>query len=230
MLVCEGVCKAYRNRYTGQYFPVLKDVSLSINYNETVALMGKSGSGKSTLAKIILHLEKPDNGRVIFGNEDICRMNSRKLFEFRRSVQFISQRPESFLDPMMTLKQSIDEALFVHGLRIDSEKINNMLELVKLNNSLLQRYPHQVSGGEIQRICIARALLLEPKLLILDEPTSMLDVSVQAQVMHLLKDIKAKHDISYLYITHDFRLAKWLCDRVETIVEGSLNSNVQYYV
>ena len=80
MLVCEGVCKAYRNRYTSQYFPVLKDVSLSINYNETVALMGKSGSGKSTLAKIILHLEKPDKGRVIFGNEDICRMNSRKLF------------------------------------------------------------------------------------------------------------------------------------------------------
>ncbi|MGM9568830.1 MAG: ATP-binding cassette domain-containing protein, partial [Phascolarctobacterium sp.] len=161
--------------------------------------------------------------KVFLGNEEITKMKGQKLFEFRRNVQFISQRPESFLDPMMTLGQSIDEALIIHSLKKDNEKIGDMLELVKLNTSLLQRYPHQVSGGEIQRICLVRALLLEPKLLILDEPTSMLDVSVQAQIMHLLKGIKAKRNLSYLYITHDVRLAEWLCDRVVTIVDGRLS-------
>lgn len=222
MLRCEGVCKSYKNRKTGQWFPVLQDVYLSVATNEAVALMGKSGSGKSTLAKILLRMENADRGKVFLGSEEITKMKGQKLFEFRRNVQFISQRPESFLDPMMTLGQSIDEALIVHSLKKDNEKLGGMLELVKLNTSLLQRYPHQVSGGEIQRICLVRALLLEPKLLILDEPTSMLDVSVQAQIMHLLKEIKAKRKLSYLYITHDRRLAEWLCDRVVTIVEGKL--------
>lgn len=222
MLRCEGVCKSYKNRKTGQWFPVLQDVYLSVATNEAVALMGKSGSGKSTLAKIFLRMENADRGKVFLGSEEITKMKGQKLFEFRRNVQFISQRPESFLDPMMTLGQSIDEALIVHSLKKDNEKLGGMLELVKLNTSLLQRYPHQVSGGEIQRICLVRALLLEPKLLILDEPTSMLDVSVQAQIMHLLKEIKAKRKLSYLYITHDRRLAEWLCDRVVTIVDGKL--------
>lgn len=222
MLRCEGVYKSYKNRKTGQWFPVLQDVYLSVATNEAVALMGKSGSGKSTLAKILLRMENADRGKVFLGSEEITKMKGQKLFEFRRNVQFISQRPESFLDPMMTLGQSIDEALIVHSLKKDNEKLGGMLELVKLNTSLLQRYPHQVSGGEIQRICLVRALLLEPKLLILDEPTSMLDVSVQAQIMHLLKEIKAKRKLSYLYITHDRRLAEWLCDRVVTIVEGKL--------
>ncbi|MDY2637656.1 MAG: dipeptide/oligopeptide/nickel ABC transporter ATP-binding protein [Phascolarctobacterium sp.] len=225
MLTCEGVCKSYRNRNTGTYFPVLQDVNMNIAANEAVALMGKSGSGKSTLAKILLRLENADQGRVLFDNEDITKMKGRKLFEFRRNVQFISQRPESFLDPMMTLGQSIEEALVIHGLRIEHARIDKMLELVKLNAGLLQRYPHQVSGGEIQRICVVRALLLEPKLLVLDEPTSMLDVSVQAQVMHLFKEIKEKSNISYLYITHDLRLAKWLCNRVVTIVDGRLSNS-----
>ena len=223
MLICEGVCKNYTNRNSGEYFTVLQDVHMSIAANEAVALMGRSGSGKSTLAKILLRLEKADKGKVLFQKENIAQLSGRKLFEFRCDVQFISQRPESFLDPMMKLGESIEEALIIHGQKKDDEKIGAMLDLVKLNTSLLQRYPHQVSGGEIQRICIARALLLEPKLLILDEPTSMLDVSIQAQIMHLLKEIKAKNNISYLYITHDMRLAEWLCDRVVTIVNGRVS-------
>ena len=137
-------------------------------------------------------------------------------------MQFISQRPESFLDPRQTLGSSLREAFTVFNLPYDEEKIKEMLDLVKLNIELLQRYPHQVSGGEIQRICLVRALLLEPKLLILDEPTSMLDISVQAQILHLLRDIRKEKQLAYLFITHDKQLAEWLCDRVLHIEQGFL--------
>ena len=137
-------------------------------------------------------------------------------------MQFISQRPESFLDPRQTLGSSLREEFTVFNLPYDEEKIKEMLDLVKLNAELLQRYPHQVSGGEIQRICLVRALLLEPKLLILDEPTSMLDISVQAQILHLLRDIREEKQLAYLFITHDKQLAEWLCDRVLHIEQGQL--------
>lgn len=222
MLKAENISKSFIDRSSGKTFELLHDVSLEIKAGEAVALMGGSGSGKSTLARILLRLLSCDSGKIYFQGQNITQATGKDLSIFRRSVQFISQRPESFLDPRQTLGSSLREAFTVFNLSYDEDKIKAMLDLVKLNAELLQRYPHQVSGGEIQRICLVRALLLEPKLLILDEPTSMLDISVQAQILHLLRDIRQEKQLAYLFITHDKQLAKWLCDRVLHIDQGQL--------
>lgn len=222
MLKAENISKSFIDRSSGKTFELLHDVSLEIKAGEAVALMGGSGSGKSTLARILLRLLSCDSGKIYFQGQNITQATGKDLSIFRRNVQFISQRPESFLDPRQTLGSSLQEAFIVFNLPYDEEKIKEMLDLVKLNAELLQRYPHQVSGGEIQRICLVRALLLEPKLLILDEPTSMLDISVQAQILHLLRDIRREKQLAYLFITHDKQLAKWLCDRVLHIDQGQL--------
>lgn len=222
MLKAENICKSFVDRSSGKRFTLLDNVSLEIGVGEAVALMGGSGSGKSTLARILLRLVPCDSGKIFFFDREITQAKNSALQQFRKSVQFISQRPESFLDPRQTLGQSVVEALQVFSLPYDAGKVEEMLELVKLNKELLERYPHQVSGGEIQRICLARALLLEPQLLILDEPTSMLDISVQAQILHLLRDIRKQKHIAYLFISHDKRLSDWLCDRVVRIESGRI--------
>lgn len=224
MLKAENISKSFIDRSSGKNFELLHDVSLEIKAGEAVALMGGSGSGKSTLARILLRLLPCDSGKIYFQEQEISNAAGKDLKNFRRNVQFISQRPESFLDPRQTLDCSLKEAFTVFNLSYDEDKIKVMLDLVKLNAELLQRYPHQVSGGEIQRICLVRALLLEPKLLILDEPTSMLDISVQAQILHLLRDIREEKQLAYLFITHDKQLADWLCDRVLHIEQGQLIS------
>lgn len=220
MLKAEHISKSFINRSSGRSFPVLQDVNLHIAAGEAVALMGGSGSGKSTLARILLRLITCDKGKLYFCGQNITQLKGTKLHGFRRNVQFISQRPENFLDPCKKLGTSLKEAFTVFSLSYNEEKVKEMLDLVKLNKELLERYPHQVSGGEVQRICIARALLLEPKLLILDEPTSMLDISVQAQILHLLSDIRTEKHLAYLFITHDSQLATWLCDRLIRIEQG----------
>lgn len=222
MLKAENISKSFIDRSSGKTFELLHNVSLEIKCGEAVALMGGSGSGKSTLARILLRLLSCDSGKIYFQGQTITQATGKDLSIFRRNVQFISQRPESFLDPRQTLGSSLREAFIVFNLPYDEEKIKEMLDLVKLNAELLQRYPHQVSGGEIQRICLVRALLLEPMLLVLDEPTSMLDISVQAQILHLLRDIRQEKQLAYLFITHDKQLAKWLCDRVLHIDQGQL--------
>lgn len=222
MLKAENISKSFIDRSSGKSFRLLQDVSLGIAPGEAVALMGGSGSGKSTLARLLLRLLPCDTGKIYFRGTDISKLAGKELAGFRRSVQFISQRPESFLDPRKTLSYSLREALEVFSLPYAEEQALEMLDLVKLNAKLLERYPHQVSGGEIQRICLVRALLLEPELLILDEPTSMLDISVQAQILHLLKDIRTQKQIAYLFISHDRLISEWLCDRVVRIEQGKI--------
>ena len=224
MLKAENISKSFIDRSSGKSFRLLQDVSLEIAPGEAVALMGGSGSGKSTLARLLLRLLPCDAGKIYFRGVDITKLSGKELAGFRRSVQFISQRPESFLDPRKTLGYSLREALEVFSLPYAEEQALAMLDLVKLNAKLLERYPHQVSGGEIQRICLVRALLLEPELLILDEPTSMLDISVQAQILHLLKDIRTQKQIAYLFISHDRLISEWLCDRVVRIEQGLIRS------
>lgn len=222
MLRGKEICKKYFDRSTGEAFTVLDRVNINIAAGEAVGVMGRSGSGKSTLARILLRLIEADSGQIYFDGQEITKQKGAALKSFRRQVQFISQRPESFLDPMLRLGQSLREPLAVHGLPYDEKRVEELLDLVQLSSGILQRYPHQVSGGEIQRICIARALLLEPKLLVLDEPTSMLDISVQAQILHLLKDIQRLKNLSYLFITHDKALADWLCHEVVVLERGRM--------
>ena len=221
-----NLCKYYYDRNSRKKIKILDKVNINIHRNESIAVMGKSGSGKTTLAKIILRLEKTDEGNIYFFNKDITCLHNKDLYEFRRNVQYIPQKPETFLDPILKLEYSLNEPLKVFNLQVDNDEIKRILEVVKLNFDILQRYPHQVSGGEIQRICLARALLLKPKLLVLDEPTSMLDVSVQAQILNLLKNIRRYEKLSYLFITHDLQLAKFLCDKILFLENCKLQSNI----
>ncbi|MHB8072832.1 ABC transporter ATP-binding protein [Desulfosporosinus fructosivorans] len=224
---CE-ICKTYRGGWGRNSFPALDKVSLHIDRGETLGLMGPSGCGKSTLARILLRLIPSDGGGVFYKGENITLLKGRKLLPFRREVQLISQRPESFFNPVIKLKDSLLEPLKIFGLyekESAQENISQVLEQVKLDESLLERYPHQVSGGEIQRLSICRALMLQPRVLILDEATSMLDVSVQAQILHILKDLQKKRQLSYLFISHDREVVDFMSDRVVEMSQGGIVKN-----
>ena len=181
--------------------------------------MGPSGCGKSTLCRILLRLIDTDEGRVLFEGRDITHARGKELLSFRRKVQLISQRPESFFDPRLRLGKSILEPLGFFGISKEEgrEHLQALLGEVKLTDELLTRYPHQVSGGEIQRLSLCRALLLNPRVLVLDEPTSMLDVSVQAQILSILRQFREKYGLSYLFITHDSETANFMCDRIQVL-------------
>lgn len=221
--MCEAVLKGrqisktFRSGFGGRSYRALDKVDLTLLRGEILGLMGASGCGKSTLAKILLRLIEADNGKIFFEEKDITNIKGKKLLFYRKKVQFISQRPETFFDPRIRLGESILEPLHFYGKGKESakERLQDLLEQVKLTDELLSRYPHQVSGGEIQRLCLCRALLLEPEILVLDEPTSMLDISVQAQILQILRELKKQYGLSYLFITHDRKVAEYMCDRIQ---------------
>ena len=225
MLEAREICKTFRKGWRGKSFSALQDVSLTIKEGETLGLMGPSGCGKSTLARILLRLIPADSGEVLYKGKNYRGLSGKQMLPFRKEVQLISQRPQSFFDPSMKLGKSMVEPLKIFGLykkTYSEEILAQTLYKVKLNDSLLERYPHQVSGGEIQRLSICRALLLNPKVLILDEATSMLDISVQAQILHILKDLKKTQSISYLFISHDRKVVEWMSDRVLEMKQGKI--------
>ena len=222
MLEAVEVSKKYWDRSSGRQYDVLQSCSLQIAAGEAVGLMGPSGCGKSTLARVLLRLLPTDSGRIIFQTQDVTQLSQKQLKPFRQQVQFISQRPESFFDSLLKLGASLREPLHIFDLPDSSEIIEAALATVKLSPALLDRYPHQVSGGEVQRLSIARALLLKPKLLILDEPTSMLDISVQAQILQLLKNIRRQEQMAFLFISHDKAVINYMCDRQLYMQEGSI--------
>ena len=172
--------------------------------------------------RLLLRLLPADSGRIIFRSQDLTTLSQAQLKPFRQQVQFISQRPESFFDPLLKLGASLREPLQIFDLPDNSEIIESALSTVKLSPALLDRYPHQVSGGEVQRLSIARALLLKPQLLILDEPPSMLDISVQAQLLHLLKNIRQQQQMAFLFISHDHDVIRYMCDRQLQMRGGKL--------
>ena len=219
MLEAVEVSKKYWDRSSGRQYDVLQSCSLQIAAGEAVGMMGPSGCGKSTLARVLLRLLPTDSGRIIFQTQDVTQLSQKP---FRQQVQFISQRPESFFDPLLKLGASLREPLQIFDLPDSSETIEAALATVKLSPALLDRYPHQVSGGEVQRLSIARALLLKPKLLILDEPTSMLDISVQAQILQLLKNIRQQEQMAFLFISHDKAVINYMCDRQLYMQEGRI--------
>ena len=202
----------------------LDDVSIDIQLGKTIAVVGESGSGKSTLAKALIKLISIDSGTIVFDGQDISGFEGDKLKKIRKKIQMIFQDPYASLNPRMRIADILEEPLLINKFDdiLRRKKINNIIQKVGLNIEDLTMYPHQFSGGQRQRIGIARALILEPKLVICDEPVSALDVSVQAQILELLKSLQKEFNLTYLFITHDLRVVKHIADYVFVMQQGKL--------
>ncbi|MEU5884392.1 ATP-binding cassette domain-containing protein [Spirillospora sp. NPDC047279] len=206
--------------------PVVKDVSFELAPGEVLGLVGESGSGKSTVARCVVRLTRPDSGRVLLGDRDVLAASRRELRGLRRDLQMVFQDPYSSLSPRMTAGALVEEGMIAHGLEKDPaarrDRAVALLETVGLSAADAGRHPRSFSGGQRQRIAIARALAVEPKVLICDEVVSSLDVSVQAQVLNLFRDLRERLGLSILFIAHDLAVVHYLCDRVAVLDQGSL--------
>ena len=222
-----------------KYFPIKKgffqrhvadvkavdDISLSVRRGETLGLVGESGCGKSTLGRTLIRLYEPTSGQIEFNGNDFRKSRGQKLRNLRRDIQMIFQDPYASLDPRMTVGQIIEQPFVIHNQFQKTErelKVKQLLELVGLRPSHVNRYPHEFSGGQRQRISIARAIALEPKLIICDEPVSALDVSIQAQILNLLKDLQERLGLTYIFISHDLSVIEHVCDRIAVMYLGKI--------
>ncbi|MEM2223391.1 MAG: ABC transporter ATP-binding protein [Acidilobaceae archaeon] len=210
--------------FTRGYVKAVDDISFSIPKGKTLGLVGESGSGKTTVGRLILRLIEPTSGSICFNGRDIVKLSGGELKAFRRKAQIVFQDPYLSLNPRMTVFDIIYEPLRVHRIKIDNpqEYILKLLYQVGLNETHLFRYPHEFSGGQRQRIAIARALSLNPQFMVLDEPTSMLDVSVQAQILNLLKEIQTKYNLTYLFISHDLGVVRYMSDYIAVMYLGKI--------
>ena len=218
-----------RNGFFGgisSYVKAVNDVTFDVFPGETLGLVGESGCGKTTIGRTILRLEEPTEGSMIYKGQDIAKMNAEELREFRKEVQIIFQDPYSSLNPRMTIGNAIMEPMQVHNILASDderkEKVKELLSKVSLDPSHFYRYPHEFSGGQRQRIGIARALAVNPKFIICDESVSALDVSVQAQVLNLLNDLKDEFGLTYIFISHDLSVVKYMSDRMVVMQEGKV--------
>lgn len=202
---------------------VLSDVSFALEKGKTLGLVGPSGAGKSTLIRIIMQLIKPTSGKILFQGVDLSALSGENLRKEKRSMQMLFQNPSSALNPRMTIKDSMEEPVQIHHLPVERlNEIPDLFNRFQLRKELLPRYPQELSGGEIQRLCLARLLLIRPKLLILDEPTSMLDASVQAQIIGQLREIQTETGMAYLFISHDLELVRIFSDFIGILYKGKL--------
>ncbi len=199
-------------------------VSFGIEKNHVFGLVGESGCGKTSLVRALLYLDPPTGGEVWMDGTLLGSLSKKEMRDFRKRMQIVFQDPNSALNPKMTIEDSLEEGLVNRGLAAGDrkERIIRMLERVGISPSHRRRYPHEFSGGQKQRIVIARALAMEPDFLVLDEPVSNLDVSIQAQIINLLQDIKAEFDLTYLFISHDLNLVAYLSDRIAVMYRGRI--------
>ena len=208
-----------------RYVKAVNDVSLAIKKGENLALVGESGSGKTTLGRITIKLLSLDSGRIIFEGRDLSALSSQAMRPVRKDIQMVFQDPFSSLDPRFTIRRVIGEAMIFDKTLPRSQKddkIKNTLRAVQLPGNILNRYPHEFSGGERQRIAIARALIMNPKFLILDEAVSSLDVLVQEQILELLKGLQSRFDLTYLFISHNLKVVRKLCQRIAVMYQGKI--------
>lgn len=222
-----------------KYFPIKKglllrevgqvkavdDVSFYVKRGETLGLVGESGCGKSTLGRALIRLYEPTSGEVQFDGQNFLTIKGEKLRQMRKNMQMIFQDPYASLDPRMTVGQILTQPFEIHNMLKPSERIDKvkvLLETVGLKASHINRYPHEFSGGQRQRISIARAVALNPSLIIADEPVSALDVSIQAQVLNLMKDLQEKLQLTYVFISHDLSVIEHLCDRIAVMYLGKI--------
>ena len=203
----------------------LDNVSFELKKGEILGIVGESGSGKSTLAKVITRIVKPDGGSILFKGEDFTKLNSSKLREYRKNVQMVFQNPNSTFSPRMNIGDFLCEGMLNFKLASKKEalkKAKEYLELVKLPTDIMERLPHQLSGGQLQRVVIARALTLSPEVLIYDESTAALDVSVQQDVLKLMYDLRKSCDNSVIFICHDLAAVRLVADRIIVMYNGKI--------
>ncbi len=215
---------------TISYVKAVDDVTLDIYKGETLGIVGESGCGKSTLGKTIMMLQAPTGGSVLYNYgdgdfKDITTFTRREMLDFRKQVQMVFQDPYSALNPQKKIYTSFEEPLKVHGIHSKEEReklMDRVLRMVNIQPDYLLRYPHEFSGGQRQRLCIARALEVNPKVLICDEPVSALDVSIQAQVLNLMKEIQKELGLTYLFIAHDLSVVQYMSDRIVVMYLGKI--------
>jgi peptide/nickel transport system ATP-binding protein len=221
-----NISKIYqRGLFSRNYKSILKDISFKVEKGQTFGIVGESGTGKTTLGKIIAAIEKPTAGEIFFRGNPLNKKKTEELPFIRRKIQMMFQDPEGSLNPKKTIQKSLDEVLRL--IKIPKNEriytLQNLLRTVGLSDEILVRYPNQVSGGQNQRVALARILLLDPEIIILDEPTSALDISVQAQMLNLLKGLQRKKELTYIFISHDIDVIRFMCHAIGVIENGRLS-------
>ena len=225
ILRVENLCKNFTSRFGGGAIPAVADVSFTMQAGETLGLVGESGCGKSTLGRTILRLTQPTSGYVAFEGHDLTTLSPREMRSMRSRLQMIFQDPFASLDPRMTVAAIIEEPMKIHSIGDQAyrkRRVRELLDIVGLPQRSLDAYPHEFSGGQRQRIGIARSLSLEPKLIVADEPVSALDVSIQAQILNLLVDLRSEFDLSYIFIAHDLAVVEHVSDKVAVMYLGQI--------
>ncbi len=223
ILDIKNLSKIYR--VNNKDFKALDNVNLRVYQSESLGIVGESGSGKSTLAKIITQIEKPSAGQIVFDGRDIIGVSNKHKYDVRKNIQMVFQNPISVISPKMMIGDFLTEGMLNYGMISKSDKISEatrLLSMVELSSSFIYKFPSELSGGEMQRVVVARAISVNPKIIIFDEATSALDVLVRKNILNLLVDLKKKLDISYIFIGHNLAVVRLVTDRIAVMNEGKV--------